>query len=190
MTPARPLAGPGTGLVTRLGTVLGAGCAAAAAAATAVDLRDGADPRWTVAANLLLMPPAAALAVRAPPTATRPALALCALGVPVGLVGALLADRAGGTWWWLAMESLWWTGVALAAWPARTGLAVISALSAVPAAAAAVLTGLPVAQPVAGGAGLWVALTVGWAGWVSVDLARAVVRSRRDPGAVSAAGEG
>jgi hypothetical protein len=155
----------------RLITGLVAGSAMAAAATAVIDLLDGADLRWAVAANLLLVPPAAILAAGALRTAAAPVAALCGLGVPAALVGALLGDRAGGTWWWLALETAWWTGVALAAWPVRPGLAVISALAAVLALAAAAITGLRVAEPVASGAGLRVMMTIAWAAWVGVDLA-------------------
>jgi hypothetical protein len=156
----------------RTAAVAGAAGAAGAAVATALDLLDGADPQWTVAASLLLAPPAAVLAAGAWRAAARPAAALCWLGVPVGLAGAALGDRAGGAWPWLALEASWWIGLALAARPARPGLAVISAVAAVSASAATVLTGLHVPQPVAAGAGLRVAMTVAWAAWVAVDLAR------------------
>jgi hypothetical protein len=159
VTPIRPV------------TAFAAGCAAGAAAATAVDLLDGADLRWTVAASLLLTPPAAVLAAEARRTAAAPVAALCALGIPVGLVGALLGDRAGGTWWWLALESLWWIGLALAARSARPGLALLTALAAVSALAATTITGLSVPEPVASGAGLRVPITVAWTAWLAVDLA-------------------
>ncbi len=162
---------PGPMRTARLVGRLAAGCAVAAAATTAIDLLDGADARWTVLANLLLLPPAAALADGARRTAARPVAALCWVGIPVGLAGALLADRAGVTWPWLAAEASWWVGVALAAWPARPGLSVLSAVAAVTAAAATAIVGLHVPQPVASGAGLRVVMTVAWAAWAALDLA-------------------
>ncbi|HEY3258916.1 MAG TPA: hypothetical protein VGJ95_01380 [Pseudonocardiaceae bacterium] len=155
----------------RVLSVLAAGGAAGAAAATAVDLLDGADPRWTVAANLLLVPSAAVLAGDAGRAAAGPVAALCWLGVPVGLVGAALGDRAGGTWWRLALEASWWIGVALAVRSSRPGLAVLTGLAAVSASASAAITGLQLPQPVAAGAGLPAAMTVAWAAWAALDLA-------------------
>jgi hypothetical protein len=159
----------------RVAALAGAAGAAGAAAATVGDLLDGADPEWTVAAALLLVPPAAVLAAHAWRTAARPAAALCWLGVPVGLAGAALGDRAGTSWPWLALEAAWWIGLTLAN-RSRPGLALVTAAAAVSASAAAVLTGLHVPQPVAAGAGLRTALTAAWAAWVAVDLAAGATR--------------
>jgi hypothetical protein len=155
----------------RRAVALGAGAAAAGAAAAAiVDLLDGADPMWTVAAMALLVPPAAVLAAGAWRTASRPAAALCWLGVPAGPVGAALGDRAGASWPWLALEAAWLLGLALASRP-RPGLVLVTAVAAVAAGGAAVLTGLHLHQPVAAGAGLRTAMTAAWAAWVAVHLA-------------------
>jgi hypothetical protein len=145
-------------------------CALGAAAATAIDLLQGADPRWTTAANLLLMPLAAVLAASVWRTGRRPVRALAALGVVVGPLGAVLGDHAGGTWWWLALETAWWVGVTQVSWRRRPGLAVISALAAASALVATVVTGLTVAEPIASAAGVRVAMTIAWLAWASVDL--------------------
>lgn len=157
--------------VPRVVTVLASLAALAAAAATAVDLLQGADLSWTVAANLLLLPVAAALAGWAWGTTVRPVAVLVALGILVGPVGALLGDRAGSTWWWLALEATWWVGVALVAWRSRPGLAVITALAAVSGLLAAAFRVLAIPEPLASGAGVRVVMTVAWAMWVGLDLA-------------------
>jgi hypothetical protein len=155
----------------RVVTALVAVCALGAAAATAIDLLQGADRRWTIAANLLLVPVAVAIAAWAWRTARRPVGAAAALGILVGPAGAVLGDHAGTTWWWLALEAAWWIGVALVAWPGRPGLAIMSALAAASALVATAITALTVAEPVASGAGVRVTLTIAWLAWVGVDLA-------------------
>ena len=152
-------------------TGLAAVCALGAAAASTIDLLQGADQRWTIAANLLLMPLAAVLAAWVWRTGRRPAGALVALGVLVGPLGAVLGDHAGGTWWWLALEAAWWIGVMQLSWSCRPGLAIISALAAASALVATAVTGLTVAEPIASGAGIRVAMTVAWLAWAGVDLA-------------------
>jgi hypothetical protein len=158
MTPGRTVIG------------LAAVCALGAAAATTIDLLQGADPRWTVAANLFLVPPAALLAVWAWRTATGPYAVLAALGVVVAPLGAVLGDRAGSTSWWLAVEAAWWTGVAAVAWRSRPGLAVLTAMAAVSALLAAAFMVLEVPEPVASAAGLRIPMIIVWATWVAVDL--------------------
>jgi hypothetical protein len=158
MTPGRTVIG------------LAAVCALGAAAATTIDLLQGADPRWTAAANLFLVPPAALLAAWAWRTATRPHAVLAALGVVVAPLGAVLGDRAGSTSWWLAVEAAWWTGVAAVAWRSRPGLAVLTAMAAVSALLAAAFMVLEVPEPVASAAGLRIPMTIVWATWVAVDL--------------------
>lgn len=151
-------------------TGLVAVCALGAAAASTMDLLQGADPRWTVAANLFLVLPAALLAAWAWRTATRPYAVLAALGVVVAPLGAVLGDRAGSTSWWLAVEAAWWTGVAAVAWRSRPGLAVLTAMAAVSALLAAAFMVLEVPEPVASAAGLRIPMTIVWATWVAVDL--------------------
>jgi hypothetical protein len=152
-------------------TGLAAVCALGAAAASTIDLLQGADPRWTAAANLFLVPPAALLAAWAWRTATLPYAVLAALGVVVvAPLGAVLGDRAGSTSWWLAVEAAWWTGVAVVAWRSRPGLAVLTAMAAVAAFLAAALMVLGVPEPVASAAGLRIPMTIVWATWVAVDL--------------------
>jgi hypothetical protein len=151
-------------------TGLAAVCALGAAAASTIDLLQGADPRWTVAATLFLIPPAALLAAWAWRTATRPYAVLAALGVVVAPLGAVLGDRASSTSWWLAVEAAWWTGVAAVARRSRPGLAVLSAMAAVSALLAAAFMVLEVPEPAASAAGLRVPMTIVWATWVTVDL--------------------
>jgi hypothetical protein len=158
MTPGRTVIG------------LGAVCALGAAAATTIDLLQGADARWTVTANLLLLPPAALLAAWAWQNATRPYAVLAALGVVVGPLGAVLGDRAGSTSWWLALEAAWWIALAAATWHLRPGLAVLTTIAAVSALVAAGFIVFGVPEPVASATGLRIPMTIVWATWIGVDL--------------------
>src|SRR5262245_20502516 len=141
-----------------------------AAAAGTIDLLQGADAGWAVAANVLLLPPAALLAAWAWRTASRPFAALAALGVVVCPLGALLGDRAGSTSWWLALEAAWWTGIAVVAWQSRPGLAVLTVMAAGSALFAAALLALKVPEPIASAAGLRIPLTIVWTTWLAADL--------------------
>jgi hypothetical protein len=165
-------------------------CAFGAAAATAFDLLQGADERWTIAANLLLMPLAAVMAASAWRTARRPAGALAALGVLVGPLGAVLGDHAGGTWWWLALEAAWWIGVMQVAWRCRPGLAVISAVTAASALVATAVTGLRIPEPIASAAGVRVAMTIAWLAWAGVDLAIRPPVGQAEPDLLPGGGRG
>jgi hypothetical protein len=154
--------GAATGLV--------AVCALGAAATSTIDLLQGTDARWTVAANLLLVPLAALLAAWAWRTAARPYAVLATLGIIVAALGAALGDRAGSTSWWLAAEAAWWAGIAAVAWRSRAGLAVLAAMGATSALLAAAFMILGVPEPVAAAAGIRVPMTIVWATWAAVDL--------------------
>ncbi len=156
------------------GTIVAAaagGCSMAAAAAFTVDLLNGLDARWAVAANLLLFAPAVVLALLARQSSGGVAVALTTAGLLVAPTGAFLGDQAGHTWWWLLFELAWWTGLMLAFWRSRPGLSVVSGAAAAGALVAAVLVGLSVPEPVASAAGLRVPLTIVWAVWAAADLA-------------------
>ena len=152
------------------GTGLAAFCALGTAVASTIDLLQGADAGWTVAANMLLLPPAALLAAWAWRTASHPFAALALLGVVVAPLGAVLGDRAGSTSWWLAIEAAWWTGIAAVAWRSRPGFAVLTVMAGVSALLAAALMALEVPEPIASAAGLRIPVTIVWAAWLAVDL--------------------
>jgi hypothetical protein len=154
----------------RAATVLAAVCALGAAAASTIDLLQGADARWTVGANLLLVPLAALLAAWAWRTASRPGALLATLGIVVVILGAALGDRAGSTSWWLAAEAAWWAGIAAVAWRLRAGLAVLAAMAATSAFLAAVFMIFGIPEPVASAAGIRVPMTIVWATWAAIDL--------------------
>jgi hypothetical protein len=181
--PMNRAAGAGDGAVRARGGMLvsaaAALCAVGAATVQIVDLLHGLDPRWAVAANLLLFPPAAVLAWLAQRIAGA-AAAMAAAGLVVGPVGALLGDRAGHTWWWLALETVWWAGVMLAFWRSRPGLSVVSGAAAVSVLVAVLFVGLSLPEPVASAAGLRVPLTIAWSAWVAVDLAARPISAARD----------
>jgi hypothetical protein len=154
----------------RAATVLAAVCALGAAAASTIDLLQGADARWTVGANLLLVPLAALLAAWAWRTASRPGALLATLGIVVVILGAALGDRAGSTSWWLAAEAAWWAGIAAVAWRLRAGLAVLAGMAATSAFLAAVFMIFGIPEPVASAAGIRVPMTIVWATWAAIDL--------------------
>jgi hypothetical protein len=151
-------------------TGLAAICTLGAAAASTIDLLQGADARWTIAANLLLVPLAALLAAWAWRTATGPYAVLATLGIVVALLGGALGDRAGSTSWWLAMEAAWLAGVAVVVWRSRPGLAVLTAMTASSAFLAAAFVLLEIPEPVVSAAGLRVPMTIVWATWAAADL--------------------
>ena len=155
---------------TRAVTGLAAVCALGVAAATTIDLLQGADARWTIAANLLLVPLTALLAAWAWQTAARPYAVLATLGIVVAILGAGLGDRAGSTSWWLAAEAAWWAGIAAVAWRSRVGLAVLAAMAATSAFLAAVFMIVGIPEPVASAAGIRVPMTIVWATWAAVDV--------------------
>jgi hypothetical protein len=141
------------------------------AAAGAVDLLDGADARWATAADLLLVPPAIALLVEVR-RAQKPQwiVALAALGLLVGPIGALLGDTAGASAQWSALAAAWWCGVASGAAGWRPGLALLSALAAAASALAAGLLAISVPMPLLSLAGARAAFAVAWAAWAGLDL--------------------
>jgi hypothetical protein len=151
-------------------TGLAAICALGAAVASTIDLLQGADARWTIAANLLLVPLTALLAAWAWQTATRPYAVLVTVGIVVVVLGAPLGDRAGSTSWWLAAEAAWWAGITAVAWRSRAGLAVLAAMAATSAFLAAVFMTFGIAEPVASAAGIRVPMTIVWATWAAVDV--------------------
>ena len=170
MTAAPVTAGLGAVLAGRLATAVAGLSALAAAGTQMVDLLYGADARWAVAADLLLLPPAVALAWAARLASGGLPAMLTALGVAVGPVGAVLGDRAGHAWWWLALELAWWSGATVAFWASRPGLSVISGAAAGSALVAVLFVGLSIPEPVASAAGIRIPLTIAWSGWLGVDL--------------------
>lgn len=138
--------------------------------AAAVDVLGGADARWTIAANLLLLPATIVLAAAIRRSSSSVAFAAVAVGPAVAILGALLGDLAGVTTWWLALAGLWLTGVTTGLWRQRAGLAGISAALAVAGALAFVVLASGLPEPGASIGGLRTVLGVAWSGWIGVEL--------------------
>lgn len=142
-----------------------------------VNLLDGAETRWAVATWGLLLPVAIAEATRRP---RRAGLTIAALGVTTAVAAAWLGDRAGVTWWWLALAGGWWAVLAGSDWGVRPGLAVLDGLLAVTGAGAAILVALVLPEPVLSAAGLWAVLVIPWCGWRGLSWLAAARRARAD----------